>query len=114
MNVDYYVRIISYINELEEENGKLERANIMHRKLNRGVANALGLKFGDSWHDLPKKVASLKVRVAELNSFVNQLIEAGNDIAVVASDIFEFDGESGDFLPIVEKWNALVKDRRMR
>ena len=56
---------------LEEENGELERANIMHRNLNRGVAVALGLKFGDSWHDLPEKVNALKLHNTKLEKEVS-------------------------------------------
>ncbi len=41
---------------------------------------------------------------------LGKLIEAGNDIALIANDIFEFDGKSGEFIPIAEKWQALVKD----
>ena len=68
-------------------------------------------KIGDyAYEDLQGLVDDLESRIAELNGFINRFIETGNDIAAVASDIFEFDGESGDFLPIVEKWNALVKD----
>ena len=51
-----------------------------------------------------------EARIAELKVFIDQLIEAGDDVALVAKDIFEFDGKSGEFMPIAEKWQALVKD----
>ena len=47
---------------------------------------------------------------AELEEYIDQLIEAGDDVALVAKDILEFDGKSGEFTPIAEKWQALVKD----
>ena len=53
-------------------------------------------------------------RIAELEAYIDQLIEAGSDLALIAKDIFEFDGESGEFTPIAEKWQALVKDWKER
>lgn len=41
--------------ELEAET----KAGDMHRELNRRVAEALGQKFGETWHDLPEKVVAL-------------------------------------------------------
>ena len=57
-----------------------------------------------------RELLILQQRIAELNAFIGKLIEAGDDIALIANDIFEFDGKSGEFTPIAEKWQALVKD----
>lgn len=71
--VDYYqrlksekeelkIRIAALESELKEEEG---RANL-HANLNREVAQALGLSFGTSWHDLPERVERLISHIADL------------------------------------------------
>lgn len=68
-------------NNLEEYIAKLEAANELHRNINHKVAIALGLKSGDSWHDLPKRVIDLCERKDELEMFVDQLVEAGDEMS---------------------------------
>ena len=70
------------------------------------LADVLPMK-GDKW---AWQESPLRTRIAELEAVIGQLIEAGNDIALIANDILEFDGKSGEFTPIAEKWQALVKD----
>ena len=60
--------------------------------------------------NLKAENAVLQSRIAELKVFIDQLVEAGDDVALVAKDILEFDGKSGEFMPIAEKWQALGKD----
>jgi hypothetical protein len=42
------------------------KAGDLHRDINRRVAEALGQKFGESWHDLPEKVAALDRKYRQL------------------------------------------------
>ena len=61
---------------------------------------------------LQSRIAELEAENAELKAVIDQLIEVGNEITLVARDIYELDYESGEFTPIAEKWQALVKKRK--
>ena len=58
----------------------------------------------------PENDTELRDTIVKLKGFINQLVEVGNDVALVAADILEFDGKSGEFLPIAAKWHDLVRD----
>ena len=64
-----------------------------------------------NWNTRPIEDA-LTARIAKLDGYIDQLIEVGNEITLVARDIYELDYESGEFTPIAEKWQALVKKRK--
>ncbi len=59
------------IDALLEENRELERSNEMFRNICRGVASALGLKQGDSWHDMPDRVRAHIDRIDELSNYLD-------------------------------------------
>lgn len=72
------------VSTLLERISELEKSNELHRNINRDVATALGLKSGDSWHNLPERVIDLRKRNDELEALIDQLIEAGRAVTSVA------------------------------
>lgn len=50
----------------EAERDSTEKSVELHANINRGVATALGLDFGASWHNLPERVSKLVAELAAL------------------------------------------------
>jgi len=61
------------LEKVKEELLSEQKRSDLHANLNREVAKSLGLEFGQSWHDLPKRVKKLMEENKSLKGLIKRL-----------------------------------------
>lgn len=83
----------------EAERDSTEKSVELHANINRGVATALGLDLGASWHNLPERVSKLVAELAALREQTRLV----NDRVGEAIEQLEY--ELGEWLGVEPPYN---------